>query len=126
MTRTDNSHHLIQAAAARHDHAVSRAHAAIEALNQAGKPLTFTGVAHTAGVSRGWLYNQSDLRDTIIRLRGDRSTVTPAVPTSQRASAASLRQRLDDARDEIARLRAENTVLREQLARRFGEERTRR
>lgn len=125
MTRADNSHHLIRAAAARHDHAITRAHAAIEALNQAGKPLTFTAVASTAGVSRGWLYNQSDLRDTIIRLRSDRSTVTPAVPAAQRATAASLRQRLDDVRDEIARLRAENTVLREQVARRLGEERTR-
>ena len=125
MTRADNTRHLLMAAAARHDLAVNRAHVAIEALDRSGAALTFTAVAHTAGVSRGWLYNQPDLRDTIIRLRRDRPTTT-VIPTRQRTTTASLRQRLDDTRDEIVRLRAENAVLRDQLARRLGEERSQR
>lgn len=125
MTRADNTHHLIVAAAARHDLAVARARAAIEALDRDAQPLTFTAVARAAGVSRGWLYNQPELRDTIIRVRRDRPTA-PMIPSPQRTTPASLRQRLDDARNEIARLRADNAMLRDQLARRLGEERTRR
>ncbi len=125
MSRADNAHHLVRAAAARHDVAVSRARTAIGAMDRAGKPITFTAVARAAGVSRGWLYNQPDLRDVIVRLRSDRPTAPP-VPSPQRATPASLRQRLDDARDELARLRAENGALRDQLARRLGEQRARR
>ena len=125
MTRADNTHHLILAATARHDLAVARARAAIEALDRDAQPLTFTAVARAAGVSRGWLYNQPELRDTILRVRGDRPTA-PMVPSPQRTTPGSLRQRLDDARNEIARLRADNAMLRDQLARRLGEERTRR
>lgn len=94
------------------------------ALERGGDPLTFTAVARTAGVSRSWLYDQPDLRDAIIRLRCDRPTAPP-VPSVQRATPASLRQRLDDARADVARLRAENTVLRDQLARRPGEQQVR-
>ena len=62
MTRADNTHHLILAATARHDLAVARARAAIEALDRDAQPLTFTAVARAGGVSRGWLYNQPELR----------------------------------------------------------------
>ena len=47
-------------------------------------------------------------------------------PATQRASDASLRQRLDTARDEIAQLRNQNAELRQRLERQLGEERTRR
>jgi hypothetical protein len=124
VTRADNTHHLVQAAAARHDRSRSRVRAAIDALERGGEPLTFTAVARVAGVSRSWLYDQPDLRDAIIRLRRDQPMASP-VPSVQRASPASLRQRLDDAKDEVARLRAENLVLRDQLARRLGEQRVR-
>jgi hypothetical protein len=124
VTRADNTHHLVQAAAARHDRSLSRVRAAIDALERDGQPLTFAAVARVAGVSRSWLYDQPDLRDSIIRVRRDRPIASP-VPSVQRASPASLRQRLDDAKDEVARLRAENTVLRDQLARRLGEQRVR-
>jgi hypothetical protein len=48
------------------------------------------------------------------------------MPAAQRATNNSLRQRLDGARDEITRLRADNANLRDQLARTLGEQRTRR
>lgn len=126
MTRADNTQHLLLAAAARHGNAVSRARAAIEALDRAGQSLTFAAVARTAGVSRGWLYNQPELREAIIRLRHASPVAAPAIPAAERPTPASLHQRLDHVRDEIARLRAENAILREQLARRLGEERARR
>ncbi len=127
MTHADNTRHLQRAAAARHDTAVDRARAAIEELERSGQPLTFTSVARTARVSRGWLYSQSDLRDAITALRRSQPTNTLApIPAAQRATSESLRQRLDSAREEIAGLRVENAALRDQLARSLGEQRARR
>lgn len=124
MTRADNTHHLRRAAAARHDAALNRARTAVEELNRAGDTITFTAVARVASVSRGWLYSQPDVRETIIGLRRDRSADTRAtIPAAQRATPESVRQRLEATKEEISRLRAENAVLREQLARSIGERR---
>ncbi len=125
MTRVDNTEHLVRAAAARHQRALTRARAAIDALDRAGQPVTFTAVAREAGVARGWLYTQPELRDTITRKRVA-LPVAPSLPSAQRTTPASLRQRLDDTRHEITRLRAENALLRDQLARQLGDERARR
>lgn len=121
MPRADNSAHLAQAARRRHDSAVTAAHDAIEHLGRQGHAVTFSAVATAAGVSRGWLYRQPDIRDLINRLRDTPAPTTPA----GRASNESLRQRLDTAREEITRLRHENTALKDQLARHLGERRAR-
>jgi hypothetical protein len=127
VTRADNTRHLLAAAAARHDAALQRSRGAIEDLDRAGDPITFTAVARAAGVSRGWLYKQPDLRGAVIQLRRDHPTAaTPTMPAAQRATTDSLRQRLDSARDEITHLRADNATLRRQLALSLGEQRLRR
>ena len=125
MSRADNSRYLLDAAAARRQNARHKASQAIERLDQQRQPITFASVAAAADVSRSWLYRQSDLRELIDRLRADngRPVHTPA---AQRASGASLRQRLDAARDDLARLRAENAALRQQVERQLGEQRVRR
>lgn len=82
-------------------------------------------VAHAAGVSRSWLYEQPDLLADIGRLR-DRTDDAVPIPTAQRASDESRRQLLDAARAEIERLRTENAALRDQVARTLGEHRIRR
>jgi len=69
---------------------------------------------------------KADLRTAIIRLRRTDGQPAPATAANQRASSDSLRQRLDATRNEIAQLRAENTRLREQVARSLGEQRARR
>ncbi len=125
MSRADNSHHLQRAAAARHESAVTGARNAIEQLDRAGTPVTFTAVAGAAGVSRSWLYTETELRDAITGLRRRPATST-AAPAAQRATTDSLLVRLDSARDEITRLRAENTTLHAQLARSLGERRAHR
>jgi len=58
------------------------------------QPVTFSAVAAAAGVSRAWLYRNPGIRDLITRLRSEprRTTSTPA---AQRATAESLRARLD-------------------------------
>ena len=122
MRRADNSAFLAQANARRHQAALSAAHHAIQQLQRQGRPVTFSTVAQSAGVSRGWLYRQDQIRDLISKQRTLKPPATRL--TAQRATADSLRQRLDAARAEITRLRAENHSLREQLARQLGLQRT--
>ena len=123
MARADNSSFLAQANARRHQAALSAAHRAIQQLQRQGRAVNFSTVAHSAGVSRGWLYRQDQIRDLISR---QQALQPPAArrATAQRATADSLRQRLDAARAEITRLRAENRTLRDQLARHLGLQRT--
>ena len=122
MTRADNSSFLAQANTRRHEAALAAAHHAIDQLRCDGKTVNYTAVAHVAGVSRAWLYRQDQLRDLISKLRHDQPPT--AALTAQHASTDSLRQRLDTARAEISRLRAENRSLRDQLARQLGLQRT--
>ena len=123
MNRADNSAFLAQANARRHEAALAAARHAINQLQRQGRAVSFSTVARSAGVSRGWLYRQDQIRDLISQQR----TLTPPAArraTAQRATADSLRQRLDAARAEITRLRTENRSLREQLARHLGLQRT--
>jgi hypothetical protein len=125
MTRADNTRFLTQAAARRHQAALAKASQAIERLDRASQPVTFSAAAAAAGVSRAWLYRNPATRDLITRLRTEpaRAATTRA---AQRASAESLRARPDAAHKEITRLRAENAALRQQAAHRTGQQRARR
>jgi hypothetical protein len=122
MTRADNSAFLAQANARRHQAALAAARHAIEQLQRERTAINYTAIAHSAGVSRSWLYRQSQIRDLVSQLRQQHAPA--ATLTAQRASADSLRQRLDTARAEITRLRAENRSLRDQIARQLGLQRT--
>jgi hypothetical protein len=117
MTRADNTSYLARASAERHKATLKRASDAIDRLDATGQPVTFSAVAAAAGVSRAWLYRHPGIRDLISSLRSSPPATSPA---AQRATAESLRARLDAARDEISRLRTENTTLRHQLARQLG------
>ncbi len=122
---SDRVQRLRDAAQARHDATLRRAEQAVERLARRGEPVTYRHVTEVAGVSRSWLYQQQELRQQIDELRDHAETKTrAAVPSAERATADSLRQQLHTYRQEIARLRAENQQLREQLARRLGTERT--
>jgi hypothetical protein len=122
MTRADNTRHLAQAAASRHQATLTKASNTIERLDRSGQLVTFSAVAAAAGVSRTWLYRNPSIRDLITRLRTEPSQPA-STPAAQRATAESLRARLDAARQEITRLRAENATLREQAARHLGQQR---
>jgi Family of unknown function (DUF6262) len=122
MTRADNSAFLAQANARRHQAALAAARHAIEQLQREGTAINYTAVAHSAGVSRSWLYRQGQIRDLISQLRNQHAPAAAAA--AQRATTDSLRQRLDTARTELTRLRAENRSLRDQIARQPGLQRT--
>lgn len=97
-----------------------RADAALAALADEGADITFQVVARRAGVSRQWLYRQPDLRAEIEQLR-ERSG--RSVPVSQRASDASLHQRLRTVLDENRALREEIGELKHELALAYGRQR---
>ena len=71
-------------------------------------------------LTRSWRDRHPDIHDLISRLRSAPPR-SATIPAAQRGTAESLRARLDTARTEITRLRAENTALREQAARHLGE-----
>lgn len=125
--RADNSHLVIAAARRRSATTRKRAVAALRRMEKSGRSITFDAVAREAPVSRSWLYNQTDLRAEIERLRARRDPATPdrpVLPDRQRASDASLLQRLTAATDRIKHLEAENKQLRDALAIALGERRS--
>jgi hypothetical protein len=118
----DNSIHLINAAQQRHEHTRAKALAAMHELDRTGALLTFESVARHAGVSRSWIYTQTDLKDEIRRLRAQhRPEPSTPLPARQRASDDSLRQRLEIANRRNRELTDENQRLRRQLACALGQ-----
>jgi hypothetical protein len=117
---------LSEAAARRHELTRSRAVQALRELDRAGVPVTFAGVAQAAGISRSWLYTQSDISSQIRRLRNKTHDAgsAGAIPAAQRATDASLRARLATALDRNKQLADDNARLRRQLARALGDQRS--
>jgi len=116
---------LAEAASRRHELTRSKAIQALRELGRAGTPVTFAGVAQSAGVSRSWLYTQPDISSHIRRLRekADGAGSAGTIPSGQRATDASLRARLAAALDRNKQLAGENARLRRQLARALGDQR---
>jgi len=102
-----------------------RALQAVEALEEAGTPLTFAAVAKTAAVST-WLVYTDGIREHVEaarRRQADHDLAPPPTVAAQpRATPASLRTDLAIARDEIRRLRAEQDNLRKRLRLHLGAE----
>ncbi len=117
---------LSEAATRRHELTRAKAIQALRELDRAGTPVTFAGVAQTAGVSRSWLYTQPDISGHIRRLRqkSDDAGSGGAIPAGQRATDASLRARLTAALDRNKQLADENARLRRQLAHALGGQRS--
>jgi len=122
--RADNSRHLRAAARRRSKDTRQRAVKALRRLDDGGATITFDAVAREAGVSRSWLYAQTDLRQEIERQRARHRTASaPAVPDRQRATDTSLLRRLQAASDRIHKLEHDNRDLRQALADALGDKR---
>lgn len=113
---------LSAAAARKRAAAQDRARSAVRELDAAAAPISFQSVARHAAVSRQWLYGQPELRAEIERLR-DQPRGPGRVPSAQRATDQSLRQRVQTLRDENQRLREDNRALRAELALAHGHRR---
>lgn len=118
----DNYSHLAAAATRRSANTRQAAVETLRRLDAAGTPITFTLIASEAGVSRSWLYRDRQIRAEIERLRTTtrKPTITPA---TQRATDASLRERIETLLDDNRSLRQENRHLREQIATLLGRQR---
>jgi hypothetical protein len=117
----DNSHHLAAAAQRRREDTLARAHKTLHELHEAGQPITVTEIAARAGVSRAWLYAETELRDQIQRLTTAPKESRSPITTNQPSSHASLLARLTLAHERIRELDNENQQLRDQLARLHGQ-----
>jgi hypothetical protein len=117
--RADNSAHLLSAARRRSEHTLDRARQALRELESAGASISMSAVATRAGVSRAWLYTQTELRQQIDAKRG----AAPPRPAQlgAPASEASLRQRLTLAHERIRELADDNADLRHQIAQLHGQ-----
>ena len=121
---SDAAERLADAARRRSESAHSRARDAIRSLDRAGHPVSFAAVAQAASVSRAWLYRVPELRAEIERLRIGQRRRTTRLPSGQRASAASLRRRIEALIDANRLLREENRRLNDRLASVLGEARS--
>jgi small-conductance mechanosensitive channel len=122
--RPNNTDSLITAAHRRRELTRAKAIQTIRELDHAGTPVTFQAIARASQVSRSWLYSQPDIRAEIERLRdATQQTPSPPIPTSQRASDPSLRQRLTEATQRNRQLAEDNARLRRQLAHALGDQR---
>lgn len=113
---------LRRAAKRRSEDSRDRALQAIEAIERRGDSMSFAAVAERAGVSRQWLYTQSDFRERIETTRarqGDLRQVPGSPPTSE----DSLRARLALALEDNKRLRDEVKLVKQELALALGEQR---
>jgi hypothetical protein len=110
---------LVQASRCRAEQARARAERALAAASRTGHPTTVAGLAHTARVSRSWLYTQADLIAAIRQLQ--QRHPAPERTGPQPATTASLRQRLDTALTRIKQLRVDNAELTRQLETAHGE-----
>jgi hypothetical protein len=111
---------LAESAARRHERTRSKAIQALRELDRGGRPVTFAAVASAAGISRSWLYTQTDIRDQIQRLRTARTSERAGIPAGQRATDESLRARLTAALRRNQALADDNARLRRQLAHALG------
>lgn len=122
-TAAERTERLASAARRRHEETFRKAAEAIQHLDAAGEAVNFAAVARAAGVSRAWLYNDEVVRAEIAQLRERTTGAAPVRPSAERATDRSLHQLVTALRTHEAELRRENQLLREALARKFGEER---
>ena len=120
QVRSDNSRHLIAAVQRRREDTLERARRTLHELHETGQRHTVTEIAAHAGVSRSWLYAQPDLRDELRQLAAPLKTATLPPAQVDRASDASLRQRLALALERIREPNYENSQLRSQIAHLHG------
>lgn len=106
---------LTEHARRRAQQARQRVDQAITTLVRENKPINFNSVASTAGVTKSYLYTQSDIRE---RIEGLRKTHAPVkkhrLPASERTDAS--KEMLLAAKDRrIQALETENRRLKEEL-----------
>lgn len=95
-----------------------QAEAALALLIKEQRPITFKGVAETAGISTAWLYGNEAIKRRIMHLRAQQTPVAQMkIPPREQASSASkdaviaaLRKRVREQAEEIVHLKRQVEV----------------
>lgn len=119
MPPADNARFLVEASKTRSKQARERAEEAVKAAACRSERPTVVGIANAAGVSRSWLYTQTDLITAINQLQQR----APAPQRSPRhgATDASLHRRLETALERNRQLRDQVSDLTRKLETAHGE-----
>lgn len=75
-----NPDNLRRAAAAKTAAATARAEQGIRDMVRRGEPITFRGLAQTAGVSLDFLYRNTEIRQRVEKLRNQQRRTSPVLP----------------------------------------------
>lgn len=132
-----NPDNLRRAAARKSAAAQSRAEQGLRDMIRDGLPITFRGLAQTAGVSLDFLYRTTDIRDRVEHLRAQQQNTPPPAATAAtedipssvvRTLTVQLAALKQQHRDEVHQLRqaleaAQGEIL--ELRRRLGTNRAR-
>lgn len=119
MPPADNTRFLVEASKARSKQARERAEEAIKAAARRSERPTVAGLANAAGVSRSWLYTQTDLIAAINQLQ--QRTPAPHGSPRHAATDASLQRRLETAIERNRQLRDQVAELTRKLETAHGE-----
>ena len=93
-----------------------RAEAAIALLLKEQRPINFTTVAQTAGISTAWLYEHEAIKERIMHLRAELSPKAQVkIPKDEQASSASKDAMIAALRQRIQKLEKENRDLKRQV-----------
>lgn len=93
---------------------LEKAKKGIQSLVKDKRPINFNTVAEASGVSKAWLYRETDIKDQIKQLRAQSSGSKKQLPANQQASDATKDAWIKKLRDSNKRLQAENKDLRRQ------------
>ncbi|MFI1865501.1 DUF6262 family protein [Streptomyces jumonjinensis] len=119
MPPADNARFLVEASKTRSRLARERAEEAVKTAARRSERPTIVGIAKAAGVSRSWLYTQTDLITAVNQLR--QRLPAPHRGTRHPASDASLQRRLETALERNRQLRDQVTDLTRKLEIAHGE-----
>ncbi|MFB7032375.1 MULTISPECIES: DUF6262 family protein [unclassified Streptomyces] len=119
MPPADNARFLVEASKARSRQARERAEEAIKTAARRSERPTVVGIANAAGVSRSWLYTQTDLITAINQLQ--QRAPAPHRAPRHAASDASLHRRLETALERNRQLRDQVADLTRKLETAHGE-----
>lgn len=121
MTR-GNPDNLRQAAAAKSAAATARAEQGIRDMLRRGEPITFRGLAQTAGVSLDFLYRNTEIRQRVEQLRTQQRSTPPSAARVDPDQPSSVVRTLTTQLAELKRRhRDEVTALRQALEAAHGE-----
>ncbi|MEP6561949.1 MAG: DUF6262 family protein [Nakamurella sp.] len=117
-----NPDNLRQAAVRKSAAATTRAEQGLHELIRSGQPITFRGLAQTAGVSLDFLYRTPRIRERVEHLRSQQRTTTPAPPDHAQDHPSSVIRTLTGQLTELRRRhRDEVNTLKQALETAHGE-----